>query len=65
MIGVLLLQRRTPAAVIIDAMNAALAVASVDPEVVAIETRRIASIGQAGQVVPIGQERATCGPCPA
>ena len=41
LIGVLLLQRRLPAAVVIEAMNAALAIGSVDAEVVAIEARRI------------------------
>ena len=54
MIGVLLLQRRTPAAVVIEAMDAALAIGSVDPEVVAIEARRIAARRPPAAVVPIG-----------
>ena len=48
LIGVLLLQRRMPAAVVIEAMDAALAIGSVDPDVVAIEARRIADRRPAG-----------------
>jgi len=54
LIGVLLLQRRTPAAVVIEAMDAALGIGSVDAEVVAIEARRIADRRPAAAVVPIG-----------
>lgn len=54
LIGVLLLQRRIPAAVVIEAMDAALAIASVDPDVVAIEARRIADRRPLAPVVPIG-----------
>jgi hypothetical protein len=54
LIGVLLLQRRTPAAVVTEAMDAALAIGSVDPEVVAIEARRIHPRRPAAPVVPIG-----------
>ncbi len=54
LIGVLLLQRRMPASVVIEAMDAALAIGSVDPDVVAIEARRIADRRPAAEVVPIG-----------
>lgn len=54
LIGVLLLQRTTPASVITEAMDAALAVGSVDPEVVAIEARRIADRRPPAPIVPIG-----------
>jgi hypothetical protein len=54
LIGVLLLQRRIPAEVITAAMDAALAISSVDPEVVAIEARRIAERRPLAPVVPIG-----------
>ena len=54
LIGVLLLQRRLPAAVVIEAMDAALAIGSVDPEVVAIEARRIHARRPTAPVVPIG-----------
>jgi transposase len=54
LIGVLLLQRRMPAAVVIEAMDAALAIGSVDPEVVAIEARRVQARRPAAPVVPIG-----------
>lgn len=54
LIGVLLLQRRIPAGVITVAMDAALAIGSVDPEVVAIEARRIAERRPLAAVVPIG-----------
>ena len=54
LIGVLLLQRRLPAAVVIEAMDAALAIGSVDAEVVAIEARRIEARRPAAPVVPIG-----------
>jgi hypothetical protein len=53
-IGVLLLQRRMPAAVVIEAMEAALAIGSVDAEVVAIEARRIEARRPPAAVVPIG-----------
>jgi transposase len=54
LIGVLLLQRRTPAAVVKQAIDAALGIGSVDPEVVAIEARRIETRRPAGEIVPIG-----------
>ena len=54
LIGVLLLQRRMPAAVVIEAMDAALGIGSVDPEVVAIEARRIEARRPAAEIVPIG-----------
>ena len=54
LIGVLLLQRRMPAPVVAEAMDAALAIASVDPEIVAIEARRIAEHRPAAEIVPIG-----------
>jgi len=49
-----LLHRRVPAAVVAEAMGAALLVGSVDPEVVAIEARRIQSRRPPAPVVPIG-----------
>ncbi len=54
LIAVLLLQRRTPAAVVTEAMDAEPAIGSVDPEVVAIEARRIHHRRPAAPVVPIG-----------
>jgi transposase len=57
LIGVLLLQRRLPAAVVIAAMDAALAIGSVDAEVVAIEARRIGAHKPPAAVVPIGTPR--------
>jgi transposase len=55
LIGVLLLQRRLAAQVVTEAMEAALAIGSVDPEVVAIEARRVADRRPAArEVVPIG-----------
>jgi len=54
LIGVLLLHRRLPAEVVVAAMDAALAVGSIDPEVVAIEARRIADRRPPAPVVPIG-----------
>jgi hypothetical protein len=54
LIGVLLLQRRMPAAVVTEAMDAALSIGSVDVEVVAIEARRIAERRPAAPIVPIG-----------
>jgi transposase len=54
LIAVLLLQRRVAAAVVIEAIDAALAIASVDPEIVAIEARRIAGRRPDAPVVPIG-----------
>ncbi|MGH9116983.1 MAG: Mu transposase domain-containing protein, partial [Acidimicrobiales bacterium] len=54
LIGVLLLQRRLPADVMVAAMDAALAIDSVDVEVVAIEARRIAQRRLAAPVIPIG-----------
>lgn len=54
LIGALLLQRRLPAATVIAAMEAALAIGSVDPEVVAIEARRVADT-RPKVVVPIAK----------
>lgn len=54
LIGVVLLQRRLPADVVVAAMEAVLSVDSVDPEVVAIEARRLATRRPAAAVVPIG-----------
>jgi len=54
LIGVLLLQRRLPAAVVAEAMSAALKIDSVDPEIVAIEARRINTRRPPAAVVPIG-----------
>jgi hypothetical protein len=54
LIGVLLLQRRTAAAVVVEAMEAALAIGSVDADVVANEARRIEARRSAAAVVPIG-----------
>jgi len=55
LIGVLLLQRRLAADVVIAAMDAALQIGSVDVEVVAIEARRVAQRRPpAAPVVPIG-----------
>ena len=53
LIGVLL-QRRLPAAAVIEAMDAALSIGSVDAEVVAIEARRIEARRPPAAVVPIG-----------
>lgn len=64
LIGVLLLARRTPAGVLAEAMDAALAVGSVDPEVVAIEARRIAQRRPAGQIVAIGTASKDVRPLP-
>ncbi len=50
LIGVLLLQRLLPAAVVTEAMEAALGIGSVDPDVVAIEARPLCCIGWAGWV---------------
>jgi transposase len=54
LIGVLVLQRRMAAQVVIEAMDAALAIGTVDPEVVAIEARRVADRRPGAEVVPIG-----------
>jgi len=54
LIAVLLLQRRLAAAVVIEAIDAALAVGSIDADVVAIEARRIAERRPDAPVVPIG-----------
>jgi transposase len=54
LIGVLLLQRRTPASVVTEAIDAALGIGSVDPEVVAIEARRIEARRPGAEIVPIG-----------
>jgi transposase len=54
LIGVLLLQRHHPAAAVITAMDATLTVGNVDPDVVAIETRRVLDGRPAAPVIPIG-----------
>jgi hypothetical protein len=54
LIGVLLLHRRLPAAAVLAGITKALAVDSVDPEVVAIEARRVAAIKPEAAVIPIG-----------
>jgi hypothetical protein len=64
LIGVLLLQRKLAAAVVTEAMDAALAVGSVDPEVVAIEARRIADRRPPAPVVPIGHGSRDMRPTP-
>ena len=50
----LLLHRRMPAPVVTEALDAALAIGSVDAEVVAIEARRIAARRPVAEIVPIG-----------
>ena len=54
LIGVLLLQRTMAATVVAAAMDAALVIGSVDPDVVAIEARRIADRRPDTAVIPIG-----------
>lgn len=54
LIGVVLLQRRLAADVVVAAMEAALSIGSVDPEVVAIEARRLCDRRPPAPVVPIG-----------
>ena len=54
LIGVVLLQRRLAPDVVVAAMEAALAIGSVDPEVVAIEARRLGVRRPPAPVVPIG-----------
>jgi hypothetical protein len=63
LIGALLLHRRLPAATVIAAMEAALGIGSVDPEVVAIEARRIAE-KRSKVVVPIVKVAAIKRPVP-
>jgi transposase len=63
LIGALLLQRRLPAATVIAAMEAALAIGSVDPEVVAIEARRIGD-GRPKVVVPLAKAAGALRPAP-
>ena len=64
LIGVLLLHRRLAAPVVIEAMHAALAIGSVDPDVVAIEARRIDARRPAAAVVPIGTGARDIRPAP-
>ena len=64
LIVVLLLQRRLAAAVVAEAMNAALAIGSVDAEVVAIEARRIDARRPPAAVVPIGAGARDVRPAP-
>lgn len=54
LIGALLLQRNHPASVVTAAMEATLRVGNVDPDVVAIEARRILAGGPPAAVIPIG-----------
>ncbi len=54
LIGVLLLQRHHPAAAVNAAMEACLTVGNVDPDVVAIETRRVLAGRPPAPVIPIG-----------
>jgi hypothetical protein len=54
LIGALLLQRRLPAPVVAEALDAAVGIGSVDPDVVAIEARRIATRRPPADIVPIG-----------
>ena len=54
LIGVVLLQRRMASEVVVAAMDAAMAIDSVDPEVVTIEARRLAGQRPPAAVVPIG-----------
>jgi transposase len=62
---VLLLYRTLPAAVVTAGMTAALAAGSVDPEVVAVEARRVSTTGPPGPVVvPLGA-RGAHRPAPA
>lgn len=63
LIGVLLLHRRVAAPVVIGAMAAALAIGSVDPEIVAIEARRIEGRRPA-EVIPIGTGARDIRPAP-
>lgn len=64
LIGVLLLHRRMAAAVVIEAMDAALAIGSVDADVVAIEARRIETRRPPAGVVPIGTGARDVRPAP-
>jgi len=64
LIGVLLLHRRMAAGVVIEAMDAALAIGSVDPDVVAIEARRIETRRPPAAVVPIGTGARDVRPAP-
>lgn len=54
LIGVLLLHRRLPTTAVLAGITKALTVASVDPEVVAIEARRVAAAKPDAPVIPIG-----------
>jgi transposase len=63
LINALLLHRRLPAATVIAAMEAALAIGSVDPEVVAIEARRV-SDKRPNVVVPLAKAAGTLRPVP-
>ena len=56
LIGVLLLQRRYPAVAVTAAMDAAVALGNFDPDVVAVEARRVVS-GRTAPVIPIGAGR--------
>ena len=54
LIGVLLLHRSLPADAVVAGMDGALAISSVDPEVVAVEARRSLQTAAPASVVPIG-----------
>jgi hypothetical protein len=64
LIGVVLLQRRMAADVVTAAMEAVLALGSVDVEVVAIEARRLADRRPPAPVVPIGTGARDTRPAP-
>jgi hypothetical protein len=63
LIGAMLLQRRLSAPVVAAAMDAALAIASTDPEVVAIEARRLAEASPAA-LLAIGTSAGETRPTP-
>jgi len=54
LIGVLLLHRSLPADAVVAGMDGALAISSVDPEVVAVEARRSLQTAAPAPLVPIG-----------
>jgi hypothetical protein len=64
LIGVLLLHRRMAAGVVIEAIDATLGIGSVDPDVVAIEARRIETRRLPAEVVPIGTGARDVRPAP-
>ena len=64
LIGVVLLHRRLASDVVVAAMEAALDIGSVDPEVVAIEARRLDDRRPPAPVVPIGSGSRDTRPVP-